>query len=493
MWEGILLTFSPTGILTQLLGGIIGLCIGILPGLGPVFGLSLLLPFTFGMPPHLGLIFLASFYSCCVYGGSITAVLLGIPGTPGSITTVFDGYELSKKGRAGVGLGLSVTSSAIGGLIGVFSLAVFAPLLAEFAVKFSPADFFALAVFGLSIVAVAAKGDTLKGLMLGASGVLISTTGVDLMTGTERGTFGVDYLAGGIPFIPAVVGLFALSQAFVLAEQGGKIARPGQISGRVSEGIRLALSNWAVVLKNSILGTLIGVIPGVGINIANFIAYLFEKRTSKEPDSFGQGNPRGVIAPESANNACVASELIPAFALGIPGGATAAIFLAAITMFGLQPGYAFFSETRPVAWALIIALFSAQLIFFVIGVFGASYFARVTLVPVEILVPFIMVLSFIGGFIDRGLLADVGVVLIFGLVGYILHHFNYPVACIILGMILGPLAERNFYRAILISQGDFMAFFESPISFVLWLVTVAALAWSIPPVNAWCRRLLFRA
>ena len=285
MLEGLLFVFSVKGILHMLAGGVIGLTIGILPGLGPVFGVALLLPFTFWMAPQFGLIFLGSLYVCCVYGGSISAVLLGIPGTPGSITTVFDGYELSKKGKAGVALGLSVTSSLIGGLIGVISLALFAPILAEFALKFAPPDYFVLAVFGLSMVAIAARGDTLKGLVLGALGVLISTIGTDLISGDERFTFGMNYLAGGIPFVPAVVGLFALSQAFVLAESGGKIAKPGRVTGHVLEGVTSTIKHPLVLLKNGVLGAILGVIPGVGINITNFLAYLFQKRSSKDPDS----------------------------------------------------------------------------------------------------------------------------------------------------------------------------------------------------------------
>ena len=489
MIEGILLALSLKGIVHMLTGGVIGLIIGILPGLGPVFGVALLLPFTFWMPPHLGLIFLASLYACCVYGGSITAILLGIPGTTGSITTVFDGYELSKKGKAGVALGLSVTSSMIGGVIGVFALAVFAPLLAEFALKFAPADFFALAAFGLSMVAIASKGDTMKGFMLGALGILLSTIGMDHITGDDRFTFGIEYLSGGIPFVPAVVGLFALSQAFSLAEAGGKIAKPGRVTGHVGEGILLTFKHPVVVIKNAVLGVFLGVIPGVGINITNFMAYLFQKRSSKDPDSFGKGNPLGVIAPETANNACVSAELIPAFALGIPGGATAAIFLAAINIYGLRPGYAFFSEAGPVAWALVSGLFFAQFIFFVMGVFGANFFAKVTLIPAAVLVPIIMALSFIGGMVDRSLFTDVIVVLSFGVLGYVLEKGRYPMACLILGMILGPLVEQNYYRALIISQNNFKVFVASPISIVLWVVTILAFIWGVFPVSDWISKL----
>lgn len=483
----LLMVFSFKGIVHLVLGGIIGLIIGVLPGLGPVFGVALFLPFTFWMPPELGLIFLGSLYVCCVYGGSITALLLGIPGTPGNITTVFDGYELSKKGKAGVALGLSVTSSMIGGIIGVVSLALFAPLLAEFALKFGPPDYFALAFFGLSMVAVAARGDTLKGLMLGTLGVLISMIGSDLFTGGFRFTFGTEYLQGGVPFIPVAIGLFALSQAFILAEEGGQISKIGRVTGGVWEGIIFVVRHWITVLKNGILGAILGTIPGVGISITNFLAYLFQKQGSKDPDSYGKGNPLGVVAPETANNSCVSAELIPAFALGIPGGATAAMFLAAVNIYGLRPGYTFFTEAGPIAYALIIGLFLAQFLFFFIGLFGANYFAKVTLIPVAILVPAIMALSFIGGVADRSLFADVTVVLIFGVFGYISHKNRFPIACLILGLILGPLVEQNFTRCLQLSGGHFTVsvFVSSPISIVLWIVIFVSLVLGLIPHREW--------
>lgn len=483
--SALLILFSIKGIGHLVVGGVIGLAIGVLPGLGPVFGVALFLPFTFWMEPALGLTFLGSLYACCVYGGSITAALLGIPGTTGSITTVFDGYELSKQGKAGFALGLSVMSSMIGGIIGVGSLALCAPLLAEFALKFAPPDYFALAFFGLSMVAVAAKGDTLKGLMLGILGVLISMMGADIFSGGFRFTFGTEYLEGGVPFISIVIGLFALSQAFILAEEGGQISKVGRVTGDVRQGIIFVWKHWITVLKNSILGCILGAIPGVGINITNFLAYVFQKKSSKDPDSFGKGNPLGVVAPETANNACVSAELIPAFALGIPGGATAALFLAATNIYGLRPGYTFFTEGGTVVYVLIMGLFFAQFLFFFLGVFGANYFAKVTLIPAAILVPIIMALSFIGGVAERSLFADVIVVLVFGVFGYIMQKNNYPIACLILGIILGPLVERNFTRSLQMSDGGFSIFISSPIRIALWIIIIAVIAWGLLPHEKW--------
>jgi putative tricarboxylic transport membrane protein len=490
MLEGLLLALSPQGILYMIAGGVIGLIIGILPGLGPVFGVALLLPSTFWMPAHLGLIFLGSLYGCCVYGGSITAVLLGIPGTPGSITTVFDGHEIAKKGEAGVALGLSATASMLGGIIGVMSLAIFGPILAELAVKLAPADYFALAVFGLSMVAVAAKGDTLKGLMLATLGVALSTVGQDLFTGEHRFAFGSEYLIGGIPFIPAMIGLFALSQAFIIAEEGGKISKIGKVTGDFWEGVTYTFKHWGVVVKNAILGVILGIIPGVGINVTGFMAYLGQKRVSKDPDSFGKGNPLGVIAPESGNNACVSGELIPAFGLGIPGASTAAIFIGAITMYGLRPGYAFFSESGPIAWALITGLLFSQFLFFIIGAFGANYVSKVTLVPAGLMVPAITTLSFIGGISYRHFFGDAILVLVSGIVGYVLHRYRYPIACLVLGMILGKLVERNFFRAMQISDNVFDVFIYSPITIIFWSITILVLAFGLFPLKEWLKKLM---
>jgi len=335
------------------------------------------------------------------------------------------------------------------------------------------------------MVAVTAKGDTLKGLMIGILGVLISMIGSDIFTGGFSFTFGTEYLEGAIPFISIVIGMFALAQAFVLAEEGGQISKVGRVTGDVYQGIIFVCKHWITIHKNSILGCVLGAIPGVGINITNFLAYLLQKRSSKDPDSFGKGNPLGVIAPETANNACVSAELIPAFALGIPGGATAAFFLAATNIYGLRPGYTFFTEGGSIVYVLILGLFFSQFLFFFLGIFGANYFAKVTLIPSALLVPIIMALSFIGGVAERSLFADVMVVLVSGVIGYIMQKNNYPTACFILGIILGPLVERNFVRALPMFDGGFSIFISSPIRIVLLIIIITVIAWELLPHEKW--------
>jgi putative tricarboxylic transport membrane protein len=482
MLEGLVVILNLKGLFFLVTGGLIGLVIGILPGLGPVFGTALMLPFTFWLPSHLALIFLGSVYACCVYGGSITAVLLGIPGTTGSITTTFDGYPLSQQGKAGMALGLSVTSSLLGGLFGVACLATLTPYLAKFALKIGPAEYFMLAMFGLSMVAVTTRGDTLRGLLMGCVGILLSTVGMSVMTGESVGTFGSSYLEGGIPFVPASIGLFALSQAFILAEEGGIIARVGRASSGVGRGISEVLKRPLVVLRHAVLGTSVGLIPGVGINVANFLAYLVESRIQKRPDPpFGKGQYLGIIAPETANNACVGAELIPAFAFGIPGGATAAIFLAALMMHDLRPGLDFFHSGGPAAAALVWGLFLAQFLFFIFGALGSNFFAKVTLVRNSFLVPAIVGLCYVGAYANRGIVEDAIVMTVFGLAGYVMYKYRYPIACLVLGMILGPMAETNFHRALIISDGSYKIFVGTPIATVLFLTIILLLLYGLLP------------
>lgn len=482
VFSGLLTVLSLKGLFFLVTGGVIGLIIGILPGLGPVFGVALMLPFTFWLPAEYVFIFLGSLYACSVYGGSITACLLGIPGTTGNITTVFDGYPLSQQGKAGVALGLSVTASLIGGILGVASLATLTPYLAKLALKIGPAEYFMLAMFGISMVAVAAKGDTLRGLLMGCVGILLSTIGVSLVGGENRATFGSTYLEGGIPFVPASIGLFALSQAFVLAEQGGMIASGRKIVSGVWEGVWEALKRPVALVRNATMGVVLGIIPGVGINVSNFLAYLVESRLHKDPKPpFGKGQYTGVLAPESANNACVSAELIPAFAFGIPGGATAAIFLAALTMHNLTPGLDFFQSGGSAASALVWGMLLAQFLFFLFGVLGANFFAKVTLVRNSILVPTIVALCYVGAYSNRGLVGDVIVMTIFGVAGYMMYKHDYPLACLVLGMILGPLAETNYNRALIISNGSYRVFVATPIAAGLFLIVMATLVYGILP------------
>lgn len=310
---------APANLLYLLAGSVLGILIGAAPGLGPVFGLAILLSMTFSMPVEGALIFLSAVYAASVYGGSITAILLNTPGTPGSMATCFDGFALSKRGEAGRALGISTMSSFIGGVVGVLALAALGPLLAQASLLIGPSEFFMLAVAGLALVALASKGNTAKGIIMSGLGLMISFVGRSVVTGERRFVFGTIYLEDGIQFVPMVIGLFALAQAMVLANESGAIAPLKKSVSGVLTGCMDVLKNPITVIRSSVLGTVIGIVPGLGINAANFIAYVVEKNSAKDADTFGQGNVKGIIAPECANNAVTSAALIPAFGLGVPG------------------------------------------------------------------------------------------------------------------------------------------------------------------------------
>ncbi|HYE81646.1 MAG TPA: tripartite tricarboxylate transporter permease [Clostridia bacterium] len=470
--------FSAANFMYLIAGSVIGLIIGVLPGLGPTFGTALVLPFTFGMSPDSALILLSAVYSCTAYGDGITSILLNVPGGPGGVALTFDGYTLTRKGKAAEALGALVGSSFVGGIVGVLALMFIAPPMAEFSLKIGPAEYFMLAMFGLSMVAVAGKGDTAKGLILGCLGLLFSFVGIDVITGAERFTFGSTFLEDGLSTVSATIGLFALSQVFILAEEGGSIAGEFTLVTKPWSGIRATIKYWYVTLRSSILGVSIGMIPGIGISTASILSYIAEKRISKNPESYGEGNIRGVIAPQASSNACVSGELIPAFALGIPGGATAAIFLAAMTLHGLRPGLSFFSTGGALVDTIFMGMIMAQFVILFFGLTSTPLLAKITKVPNAILVPVIMALCFVGAFAVNNYIEDVIVAIVFGVIGYVMFKNKWPMQCLVLGLVLGEIAESNFHRAMQISGGSYGIFVQKPISLVLLISIVAILFWT---------------
>lgn len=477
MWlEGLKLALSLSNLGLVLLASVLGIVIGSLPGLGPVFGLALFLSMTFSMNVTEALVFLSALYGACVYGGAISAILINTPGTPGSIATCFDGFPMAKRGEGGRALGIATMSSFFGGVFGVLSLATIAPFLASLALKIGPAEFFMLALAGLSLVAVAAKGDTIRGLMMGCLGLIISFFGMDVITGTKRFTFNTLYLEDGINFVALVIGVFALAQALVMSNEPGFVAKASKAEG-VLRGVLDVIKRPLVVLRSTIIGIVLGIMPGVGISTANFIAYLVEKNVSKKPEEFGEGAVEGLIAPEAANNATTSSTLIPAFALGIPGGSTAALFLAAIMIHGMVPGYSFFTKSGAFFPTIIWGMLLGQMAFLILGLAGANLFAKVNLIPNALLVPMVVMLSFLGSFSYRNQILDVLVMIVFGLIGYYLEKYKFPLACLVLGVVLGNIAESNFGRAMRISQGSPSIFFTRPISLVLFIIIAISLAY----------------
>ena len=491
MWmQGFAIALQPEVLLYLLIGTAIGLVIGALPGLGPLFGVALMLPFTFGMPAATAIIFLVSIHAATAYGDSIASILINTPGGVGSVAACWDGYPLAQKGKAAMALGISTVGSLFGGIIGWLTLVGIAPLLTAFAMQIGAPEYFMLGLLALSLLAIAAKGENTKGLILGGFGLLLAFVGQDPIQGLNyRFTFGNIYLEDGLPLVPVTVGLFALSQAIVLAGEGGSIAETFDAKGSVLEGVREVITRPLTILRGGIVGILLGIMPALGISTANIIAYFVEKQASKDPDSFGKGNPAGLLAPETSKSACVVGDLIPTFTLGIPGSATTAILMVALIIHGLDPGPRFFLS-GPTPYAVFVGILLAQFAFFISGLFLARYFAKIVYIPNALLVPSIILLSFVGSFAMRNRMEDVVITIVFGLVGYFLNRAHWPTACMVLGLVLGDLVEGNFHRALAIGDGTIGIFFDRPISLTLLVFTVIFLVWPyIQPMvmRAWRR------
>lgn len=475
--SALLTAISPLNLVYMLVGTVLGIIIGAAPGLGPVFALAILLPMTYSMSATSSVIFLSAVYGACCYGGSISAILLNTPGTPGNVATCFDGYPMTRRGEAGRALGISTMSSLVGGLFGVAAFALLGNALAQLSLKIGAAEYFLLAVAGLCLVALAAKGNALKGIIMGGLGLMLTFVGRSVVTGDKRFTFDTIYLEDGLQFIPIVIGAFALAQALVLANEKGAMSKSDSKVSGVMAGTKEVFKFPVPLIRSSVLGTIIGIVPGLGINAASFITYVVEKNAAKDKDSFGEGNTKGLIAPQTAIAAVTSSALIPAFALGVPGSSSAALFLSALSIHGIQTGYSFYSKNGDMVSTIIWGMLLAQFAFAILGLLGAKYFAKITEMPNSLLVPLILMLSVVGAYATRRQILDVVVMLIAAAAGYFLEKNKFPLSCLILGLILGSLAEDNYCRTMRLSGGSWSVFVTRPISLVLIIVIVVCFAW----------------
>lgn len=467
-------------ILTITLGVAMGIVAGATPGLSPSMGVALLVPFTYAMSPTLALILLVAIYIAANYGGSITAVTINAPGTPSSVVTAFDGYPLTKKGKPGLALGVSLVSSTVGGIIGTLILIFFSGPLARFALKFHPAEYFALAIFGLTTVASLGGKNWIKAFIAAMFGLLLNTIGIDPISGVSRFTFGLSFLYDGFALIPALIGLFALSEIFKQLE-GGDFSIQAAASGK--QEWPTASAYWKLkttILRSSFMGTIIGIFPGAGATIAAFISYDVAKKTSKHPEEFGKGSLEGVAAAEGANSSSVGGALIPLLTLGIPGSASTAVLIGALMIHDLTPGPQLFISHPEIIYGLLASLLFANIILLILGFFGSRLWIKVTTIPKTVLFPLIFAVSIIGSFAVRNSFFDVAACLAFGVFGWFLRRYNYPVAPIILGMVLGNIAETNFIRAIMME--GWTVFFTRPLS--LGMLIVAAASFAVPLIQA---------
>ncbi|MCM3759965.1 tripartite tricarboxylate transporter permease [Alkalihalobacillus oceani] len=468
-----------------LLGSAVGISIGSLPGLTATMGVALILPITFGMEAVTGILLLVGVYFGAIYGGSITAILLRTPGTPASAATAIEGYALSQKGYAHKALTVATLSSVTGGILSVLVLILIAPKLASFALQFSAPESFALAFFGLSIISSISGNSLIKGLISGFVGLLIATIGLDPMGGFPRFTFDSLNLMNGVNFIPVMIGLFAAATALESLEDLFSAS-----TKKVNDTLKKVKLKWVefraltvTILRSSAIGTGIGMIPGAGGDIAAFVAYNEAKRFAKKTDQFGEGEIKGIAAPEAANNGSTGGAMIPLLTLGIPGDAVTAVMLGALMVQGLQPGPLLFDTNAELVYTLFVGMLAANLIILLYGMLGIRLFTKVLLVPKAFLAPIILVLCVIGSYSLNNSYFDVWVMLVSGIIGYIMLRYGFPASPVILALILGPMMEANFRRALVMSEGSYSVFFSRPISATLIILGLFTLL--TPLIKSW--------
>ncbi|MBF2759703.1 MAG: tripartite tricarboxylate transporter permease [Ectothiorhodospiraceae bacterium AqS1] len=460
------------------LGIVVGLVIGILPGLGPPVAIALALPFTFHLDAVPSMALLLGIYSAAIYGGSISAIAVGIPGTGAAIATVLDGHNMYKSGRGGEALGFSLCASIIGGLVSALLLMLIAPLLAQLAVKFGPREYLAISVFGLAVVVRIAGKSLAKGLLMGGLGIFLTTWGLDELNGTERYTFGSYHLYEGLPLVPFLVGLFAMSEVLIGAERAARKIDFTSASLRVElPGLKTLVRMKDVILRSSFIGTVIGIIPGEGAAVGAFFAYSEAKRRSKKPERYGTGIPEGIVAPESANNATVAGALVPTLTLGVPGSPAAAVLLGALLIQGLTPGPKLFSEEPDLMYAIFLGLLAINVAMMFIGLVAIRFAAQLIRVPTCVIVPTVMLLSFVGIYSVSNSLFNVGILLGAGILGYVIRKLGYSMVPLSIGFVLGPILENSLRQSLTIADGSVIEFFDTPIGIAIYAALALTILW----------------
>ncbi len=479
MTEALLAMFSvfadPYLLLLILLTTVGGVIIGALPGLGATTGAALLLPFTLTMEPVHAITVLTTIYVSATFAGAITAILINTPGTPAAAATCLDGFPLAQRGEAGRALGIAVVASTIGGIFSVIVLAIAAPLMAQIAYQFRPPEYFALTLFGLSMLASISEGGAVRNLICGAFGVLLATIGADQITSVERFMFGNYELYEGLNFIPVMIGLFAMSELLVQSTRLNQIVETVAMKAVQLPTLLDYRRIWRTVLRSCGIGTFIGVLPAEGATVAAMVGYAEAKRWSKNRDQFGKGAIEGVAGAEAANNAATGGAMVPTLVLGIPGSATTAVIIVGLMVHGLRPGPYLFTEQVDKVYAIFGAMLVANVMFLFLGLYAAKLFARVTLIPRAILWPVVFSLSIVGAYALNQAMLDVWLVLIFGFVGYFCRRFGFSVAPIAIGLILGEMVETNLQNSLKMFDGQWWRIFLQPLAALFILLAVLGL------------------
>jgi len=463
---GFSVALSPENLMFAFVGSLVGTLIGVLPGLGPTAGTAILIPLTYQLPPTGAIIMLAAIYYGSQYGGTITSVLLNVPGEAASTVTCIDGYQMAKKGRAGAALSIAAIGSFVGGTLATIGLVVAAPPLAQFALKFGPAEFFSLMVVGLSLVTGLAGKSMLKGLLMGILGLMLAMVGMDPGEGSPRFIFDRQELLDGIGFVPVIMGLFGMSEILINAETALKPEFETRIISLMPTMKDLRDSTWPI-LRGTAIGFVLGLIPGLTNSAGSFMSYIAEKKMSKYPEKFGTGVIEGVAGPETANNAHANGALVPLFSLGIPASPTIAVLMGAFMMNGLVPGPLLFREHPDFAWAVIASMYVGNVMLLILNLPLVGLWVRMLKIPYGILFAVILAFMVIGSYSIKNTTFDVVVMAIFGVLGYMLRKLDFPLAPAVLTLILGPLMEKSLRQALELSQGDFSTLVASPISAVL--------------------------
>lgn len=480
---------SPSVQVMILLGALAGVFVSCLPGLGPTMTVALLIPFTFGMSPTSALLLLSGVYVGAMFGGAIPAILLSTPGTPAAVSTTFDGFPMAQKGYAGKAISVACIASVVAGLFGVLVLMTVAPPLAEFALNFSAPEYFAVAVFGLAVISSLAEGSVMKAFASGVVGLMLAVVGMDPMMGVSRFTFGRSELLGGVSFLSVMIGTAAAAEVFYQIDTMSKEERVTQLK---INSMRLTRDDAKRMVKPTIIGSLlgvfIGIMPAAGANIASFVSWAQAKMWSKHPEEFGHGSVEGLAASEAGNNSVVGGDLVPMLTLGIPGDPCTAVMMGALILQGLRPGPMLFTDHPEIVYGLFLGLIISNFWILPIGLIGAPFFARMTTVPKHILWPTILALCIVGAYGSEGTIIPAYTVVLFGIIGYFMKKGGYPVAPLILGVLLGPIAEENLRRSLLVSEMDISIFFTRPISLTLLVIGAITLVW--PWIQNWYQQRL---
>lgn len=475
LFMGFGIALVPGNLIFIIIGQFIGVSVGILPGINASMAVAVLLPITFGLTPVASLLLLSGIYMGAMFGGSITSILLRVPGTSTAAVIALDGYELTKQGRAGLALGITAIGSWVAGTFSVLVLMSIGPKLSSLALAFGPPEYFALIFLGLTMITSLGSGSILKGLMAGAFGLLLGTVGMDPGTGISRFTFGVLGLDNGVNFIAVLIGMFAVAQSLInIQSRMSRKFYKGKMTGLLPSWKELKISFFSII-RGSVLGTFIGMLPGAGATAAAFMSYSLEARISKTPEMVGKGDLCCVAGPGSADNAAAGGALVPLLSLGIPGSETTAVLLGALMIHGIMPGPLLFTQHPQLVWAIIASLYIANCLGLILATAGIKPLTQILRLPTVIMSSVILVMSVLGAYSLSNSLIEVWIVVIFGFVGFLMKRLDFPVAPVILALVLGPMAEKSFRQSLFMSDGSITIFFERPITIVMLALGIVSL------------------